>query len=273
MIHYIGINNHALSAKIAPANGGMVAQITIDGRDVLFFDESEAELMPILAGGSPVLFPFPSKTENGKYVIDGREYHMPCHGLVKNGTFAVKHKTSDAVTLWCDSSNAQKEANYPFDYLLEIEYKIAGNSLLTTAYVTNKSGKPMPHYLGWHPYFKASNKAALKFEHSMTRHYDYVNREEEPAITELDLSMDLDYVLHTPEKKELTLYNKPDGYMARYLLDDAHNVVVVWTGKKGAVCIEPWCGLPDSINNGRFVRYVQPGDTAKYTVELEIEKL
>jgi len=61
--------------------------------------------------------------------------------------------------------------------------------------------------------------------------------------------------------------------MARYLLDDAHNVAVVWTGKKGAVCIEPWCGLPDSINNGRFVRYVQPGDTAKYTVELEIEKL
>ena len=131
----------------------------------------------------------------------------------------------------------------------------------------------MPHYLGWHPYFKATDKAALKFEHSMTKHYDYIGCKDEPTILDIDLSRRWDNVFHTPEKKEFTLYNKPDGYKARCLLDDAHSVIVVCSWIEGAVCLEPWCGLPDSINNGRFVQYVPPGKTESYRVELEVEEL
>lgn len=273
MANTIEIKDGKLSAKIAPNNGGMVVQLTLGGTDVLMFNEGALDLTPMSAGGSPVMFPFPSKTKGDTYVLDGREYAMPMHGLVKNATFALKSKAADAVTLWYDGSASQKEANYPFDYVLEIEYKIAGNSLLTTARVKNNSDKPLPHYLGWHPYFKATDKAALKFEHSMTSHYNYIDCVDEPTIIELDLSKRWDDVFHTPEKRELTLYNKPDGYKARYILDEAHNVVVVCSWIEGAVCLEPWCGLPNSINNGRFVKYVAPGKTERYSVELEIEKL
>ena len=273
MSNYIDIKSGELAAKIAPNNGGMVARLSLGGTEVLMLDELAIETTPMSAGGSPVMFPFPSKTKDDTYVLGGREYYMPMHGLVKNATFAVRNRTDRSVTLWYDGSGSQREANYPFDYELEIKYEVAGNSLFSTARVTNKSDVPLPHYLGWHPYFKATDKAALKFEHTMTVHYNYINGKDEPTIADIDLLDRWDNVFHTPVKKEFVLHNEPDGYKARYILDDAHNVLVVCSWVEGAVCLEPWCGLPNSINSGRFVKYVQPGKTESYTAELEIEKL
>jgi len=273
MAQYIEIQGGDLRARIAPNNGGMVAQLTIDGIDIFRLNEGAIETTPMSAGGNPVMFPFPSKTKDDRYTLDGRAYAMPMHGLVKNSSFAVRSQTDSSVRLWHSGSDSQKEANYPFDYVLEIEYSIVGNSLISTAYVTNKSDRPLPHYLGWHPYFKATNKAALQFEHSMTSHYNYIDYKDEPTILDLDLSKSWDDVFHTPETREFTLYNKPDGYLARYKLDEAHNVLVVCSWVEGAVCLEPWCGLPNSINSGRFVRTVQPGETEQYSVELEVQKL
>ncbi len=273
MAQYIEIKEGELSAKVAPNNGGMIAQLTLGGRPVLMFDEDAIEMTPMGALGASVMFPFPGKTKDDAYTIDGRQYRMPMHGLVKNGTFAVKKQADNALTLWCDASASQRQANYPFDYMLEIEYKIAGASLFSTALVTNRSAAPMPHYLGWHPYFRATDKAALKFEHGMAYHYNHVTGVDGPAPEEMELSRHWDHVLHSPKSREVTLCNRPDGYKARYILDEAHKVLVVYTGAKDAVCLEPWCALPNSINNGRFVETVQPGQTKRYTVELALEKL
>jgi len=139
--------------------------------------------------------------------------------------------------------------------------------------VSNKSSKPMPHYLGWHPYFKATDKTRLKFEHSMCIHYNYFDGKDETTIEDIDLSKRWDNVFHTPVKKEFTLYNESDGYKASYILGDAYNVMVICTWIDGAVCLEPWCGIPNSINNGRFVKWVEPGKTESYTVELHLERI
>ncbi|MDR1664924.1 MAG: hypothetical protein LBR83_08410 [Clostridiales bacterium] len=273
MARFLEIRDGGLTAQIAPYNGGMVTRLTVGGADVLHFDADKAELAPVSSGGAPVMFPFCGKIKDDAYMIDGREYYMPMLGLVKNAAFAVKGATENSVTLWCDNSASQKAAHYPFDFLLELEYTVAGDSLFATARVTNKSERPMPHYMGWHPYFKATDKAALKFEHHMTKHYDCANGRDNPAITKLDLSKPWDDVFHTPARKEFTLYNKPDGYRARCVLDDAHNVIVVYTGAEGAVCLEAWCGLPDSVNIGRFVKYALPGETERYSLRLEVEKI
>lgn len=273
MAKYIEIKDGALSAKVAPNNGGMVAQLTLDGIDMLAFNEDAIELAPMRAGGAPVMFPFAGKTKDDTYCVEGREYAMPMLGLVKNAALAVKSQTTNAVILWRDGSRSEKEANYPFDYVLEIEYKITGHSLIITMWVMNQSDKPLPHYLEWHPYFKATDKATLIFEHSMKSHYNYIACKDEPTIAELNLSKRWDDVFHTPERKEFTLWNKADGYQARCILDDAYNVIVVFSGDEGAVCLEPWCGLPNSINHGRFIKYVQPGARDSYTLELQIGKL
>ena len=38
-------------------------------------------------------------------------------------------------------------------------------------------------------------------------------------------------------------------------------------------CIEPWCGLPNSINTGRFVKWVDPGKTEEYGMRFSFGRL
>lgn len=273
MGRYIEIGSGPLTAKITPSYGGMLAQLALGGTEVLWLNEDEFDFAPMVSGGAPVMFPFVSRTKNDTYTLDGREYQMPMHGFLKNAAFAVKSVAPNAVTLWSDASTSQKAANYPFDYMLEIEYRTAPNALVTTARLTNLSDRPMPHYLGWHTFFKATDKAALRFEHSMAYRYNYVDCVDEPSVEDIRFTEHWDDVFHTPLKREFTLYNKPDGYRARYLLDEAHNAMIVATEMGDKVCLAPWCGLPDSINNGRFVKYVQPGQTESYVTTLEVEKL
>ncbi len=73
MPSFIEIKNERLRALIAPNNGGMAARLSIDGKDVFFFDERMAENAPLKAGGAPILFPFAGKTKNDAYALGGRD--------------------------------------------------------------------------------------------------------------------------------------------------------------------------------------------------------
>jgi galactose mutarotase-like enzyme len=128
MARFIEIRDGGLCAKVAPDNGGMVAQVSVDGADTLMLNEAVLETTPMSAGGAPVLFPFPSRTRDDAYRLDGQVFAMPMHGLVKNAAFAVKRAAEKSVTLWIDGSASQKQANYPFDYTLEITYEVRGAS-------------------------------------------------------------------------------------------------------------------------------------------------
>jgi galactose mutarotase-like enzyme len=263
----------SIAAEVLPDYGGMVGKLVINGRDVLCLDESRVADSPVSAGGIPVLFPFAGSVKNDRYTIKGTEYHMPKHGVVKNRTFAIKDQSENRVTLWVKGDEALQSRNYPYLFTLELLYRIIQDTLEITAQIENRSPEPMPHTLGWHPYFKASNRAMLEFSHSMAVQYDYVRGIDGPAPATIRLDQDLDDVYCMPTSNEYTLVNAPDGYAVRCVMDNAFQSIVVYTGKPGCVCIEPWCGVPDSINSGRLVQWVPPGDSREYKVRLTLKAL
>jgi len=165
------------------------------------------------------------------------------------------------------------QENYPFDFCLEITYFLEGNSLKTSAAVSNRSTEQMPHYLGWHPWFITTDKTKLRLSHTMQKHYNYFDCCDEKNVPEIDLSKSWDDVFYDPVQKEFSLYNEADGYWIRYLLDDAHSVLTVCTTSDHAICLEPWCGLPDSINNGKLLQWISPGKTECYHTELQVGKM
>ncbi len=263
-------NEAKLVAEIEPEYGGMVTRLQLDGKDILKFESGTLATAPISAGGIPILFPCPSKTKEDRYALNGKEYHMPLHGFVKNSAYAVKSVSQNAVTVWIDGGKSTREANYPFDFRMEIEYRVEGETLRVSAKITNDSDEKMPHYLGWHPYFLATDKTKLTLTHSMRKHYNYIECVDEETIKEIDLSQSWDDVFHDPQEKEFKLRNDADGYEARVLLDDAHSVLVICSVLENCVCLEPWCGLPDSINNGRYVKWIEPGDTQEYQWAIQV---
>lgn len=262
-----------LRADIEPEYGGMVARLELNGTPILKRDDGMLKTAPFWAGGIPILFPFPSKTKDDAYSLNDKTYYMPFHGFVKNACFAVRSQEEDRVVVWIDSSECQRERNYPFEFTLAVEYRTQGNRLHAKATVENRSEQRMPHYLGWHPFFYATDKSRLFFRHSFTAHYDYVNCADRKGYEEIDLSRTLDDVYHTPNENEFTLINEADGYSARFITDQSYRALVVCTTVDNCVCIEPWCGIPDSINQNRFIEWVQPGESKEYHWTLEVSKI
>lgn len=261
-----------LSAEVAPIHGGMISQIYLGEEPVLTMDRSTLETAPMAAGGIPLLFPFPSKTRDDQYTLHGKTFWMPMHGLVKNAAFAVKDILEDTMTVWVESNPAWQAQCYPFDFHLEVRYRIAGNCLHMDTAVTNRSSEPMPYSFGWHPFFYASDKTKVFLKHTMTTHYDYVHCADSPAPEHLTLSDRLDDVFHTPAEHSFTLTNLADGYEVECQFDSVFQAMVVCTWVRDSICVEPWCGLPDAVNQNRFLQWVPPGMTAEHGVTLRFRK-
>lgn|GEM_PF-1140366 len=259
-----------LSARIAPDYGGMITHITMQGKELLYLNETLLECAPINAGGIPILFPFSGKTKDDAYMLEGKKYYMPRHGLVKNKSFAVERYENNRIILWTENERAAKSRNYPYDFQLKLIYEVKGNILGMQMEITNFSEREMPHYLGWHPYFRISKRSNAYFKHHMNVHYDHVNIRDDKVQQEIDLVKDLDDVYCLPDKNEFIFGDKKEGYEVKCATDKAYQTLVVFNEKEGSICVEPWCGIPDSINLNRMVKYIQPGETVSYPLTMEI---
>lgn len=265
----ISNQDHSVTAVIYPAHGGMVGQLLFQNHPVLHLDEKVLETAPMAAGGMPLLFPFPSKTAGDSYVIDGRTYHMPMHGLLKNAAFALRERTPSSVTLWMESNAVWKEQYYPFDFGMELCYEVTAHGLLVTVQIENRSNTVMPHCLGFHPFFYVSDKKNVFLEHSMKEHYDYVHHSRSPAKRMLDLSTWLDDVFCVPQTCSFRFDNPSDQYHVSCRYDEAFQTLVVCSWVPESMCIEPWCGVPDAINCNYTMQKLLPGTKKTYQMSLE----
>lgn len=262
-----------IQVSVLPEYGGMISGISCKGKEILYLNESEVEASPVTAGGIPVLFPFPGKTKDDSYRLDGRTYYMPMHGLVKNSCFAVEEYKDKEIVLYMDSNAAIIQRNYPFDYRIRVRYRVEGNSVTIGADITNHSDQRMPHCIGWHPYFKTTDREKVSFRHFMDIHYNYTDEKDEETIRDIDLTKSWDDVFTSPSKAEFTLKNEGDGYEVRCVTAKEYRSLVVYTGKEGSICAEPWCGIPNSINLQRMLEWIEPRETRSYQWEMQITLL
>ncbi|MCI8526265.1 MAG: hypothetical protein HFF17_10165 [Oscillospiraceae bacterium] len=263
----------SLRAELAPDLGGMAAQIYLRGRPVLHLDRGALELSPMTAGGIPLLFPFSSKLAGDTYEVDGRTYAMPMHGLIKNAAFGVLERSETRAAFWIAHNPCWLDGQYPFPFRFEVCYEVSGQTLSMTARVHNPGEKPLPHTFGWHPYFLATDKRQTRFFQTMRRWYDIPTGQDGPMPAALDLWEQWDDVFHTPEDCSFRLENLADGYAVTCRFGETQPVLVVCTTVPEAVCIEPWCGVPDAPRHGRFLTWVAPGEMAEYHMELAFETI
>ena len=264
---------HRISAIILPDYGGNMARLQIGGRDVFYLNDEYIKLSPILAGGCPVLFPFCGSTENDLYAINGKAYAMPMHGLVKNASFAISKVSESHVKLYATNSEAQKDANYPFDFRLELDYSICGNVVTLLATVHNESEISMPHTFGWHPYFTVTDKKMLSLQLSMREYLDYNTHTICASDGQPDVSVPADHVYYNRVEGDIIILNPADGYKATMQMDKAYEVTTVWSTPDAFVCVEPWIGMPNAINTGKYLRWVPPGTGETYVIKIQLDEL
>lgn len=268
------IRDRNTTATVLPAFGGVVSSLNVDGVEILRMKEDKLGIANCLAGGIPVLFPFCSKVKNDTYTVDGKEYTMPMHGFAKDMPFAVESVSQNSVIVYTTTTEAIKKQSYPYDFVLHIEYKVEGKSLHVNAKIDNLSDSRMPFYIGWHTYFRTSNKKDTKFTFNMKEYTSYLDGSK--GVVEgntIDLSQPLDHVFKGIGEKEMVLTNYADGYEAATIVDDIHKVLTICTAFDDSACIEPWTAVPNAINTGELLRYVEPNSSVSCGFEIRVKKL
>lgn len=101
---------------------------------------------------SPVLFPIVGSLNNGSYRCDGKEYPMSQHGFARDMEFALRQETEEELKFVLRATEETK-AKYPFDFELELGYRLCENNLVVSWKVKNCDSREMYFSIGGHPAF------------------------------------------------------------------------------------------------------------------------
>jgi galactose mutarotase-like enzyme len=101
---------------------------------------------------SPILFPIVGRLKNDTYTIADKKYELPRHGFARNFEFQILNQTESSVVFVLESTSETLKS-YPFEFQLQLEYRLEENSLKMNYSIENKSNETMPFSIGAHPAF------------------------------------------------------------------------------------------------------------------------
>ena len=99
------------------------------------------------------IFPYVARLNGGKYLLEGREYSMPIHGLAPYRDFRIIAEKADKITLEL-SYDEETLAAYPYRFSFRVDLSLKTNRLITEYTVRNNDDRIMYFGLGGHPGFK-----------------------------------------------------------------------------------------------------------------------
>jgi galactose mutarotase-like enzyme len=250
------------------SSGAEMQSLKLQGQEYLWQGNKEH-----WTGRSPLLFPIIGGLPNGHYTLRGKSYAMAGHGFAKSSEWELKEQTEKSLIFLLSSSQETRE-QYPFDFDLETEYKIEGNTLWVSFVLTNKSSGSMTFSLGGHPAFNCPLEENLsledyqiKFEKKETVHRRYKGKnlltgEKELLLNESD-TLPLSHGLFDRGAlimDELTSHvitlESPRGLRKVSMDFKGFPYLGIW--KKAFtnapfICLEPWYGVDSSEgDSGRW---------------------
>lgn len=262
-------------------------------RDILWNPRTEQEKSAWIHGGIPILFPFAGNVwagaQKGYYANGDSILPMPIHGLVHNKPWSVD---SIGVDFVCLSFHADADTlkKYPWHFSLKFTWRINTHSLTYRADVHNRgyegSGAkyPMPVSMGIHPYFKLAEPEEKKEPYLVSNGGGI--QEVSPEGKEGSL---IHKSSELPQSWQHSLYHngiirnfadevpRVEFFQKQHCLslegDALTNCFVLWSLRnRDFYCIEPWMGLPNSINSGLGLRHLQEQEKLQWSGRIQFEE-
>jgi galactose mutarotase-like enzyme len=257
------ISNNYLSIQI-DSKGAELQSLYYKGHNLEYMWSGDAA---IWGKKSPVLFPIVGELKDKTYIYNGKNYNLSRHGFAREMEFEVTEQTDTSIT-FSIYSNEQTLSIYPFVFAFSVRYTLIENALQITYTIENKSNEKIYFSVGGHPAFKIPLVDGTTYED-----YQLVFNEEETAgrwpispegLIETTPTPLLRNESILPLRKELF---SADAVVFKDLKSTSvslksakteHGLKVtfkdfpylgIWETKGGDfVCIEPWCGIADSVN-------------------------
>ena len=138
--------------------GAELSSLRLEGHEYLWQGDERS-----WTGQSPLLFPLIGSVPGGSYSLDGSSYPIPSHGILRRRDFTPAAKGEDFLTFRF-VSDGETLRQYPYDFTLDMTYRLRDTSLTMEYALTNRSEGEMLFSLGAHPAFRCPLEEDLKFE-------------------------------------------------------------------------------------------------------------
>ena len=264
--HYasLTLTDGAYSFTVIPEKGGMATSFTKDGEEYLWLRDKNFESTDRPRCGIPILFPSCGKPDGGVHHFGGADYPMEVHGFADLLPWQVKTASDEEIVLTL-APNGLTKFVYPFDFLLEMRYTLAGPTANLALTVHNTGDKALPFSVGFHPYFGVSALDNVHFDIDAATCSENAKGEQPAApevitLTRKEGSADSIRLL-TGVKSPMKLSDSVSGHTVEVAFDEEvfHNGVLWQQDAESFVCMEPWNGWANSVNEeGRHIELV-PG--------------
>jgi galactose mutarotase-like enzyme len=246
-----------LRAQINPFGAELWRLQDAAGRDLLW-DGDPAWW----TGRAPLLFPIIGRLPDDRFTHQDRAHELPKHGFARRRAFEVV-RLEPALARLRLAADGQTRAAYPFAFVLEAQFEIAGPELRMTAILHNDGAGPMPATFGFHPAFRwplpdAGERAAhaITFIEAETGPLRRLDEAGLLGTARLPSPVDGRALALRDElfvEDAVILEGVASGSL-RYAGEGGPSLTIGWKGtphlgiwtKPGApyVCIEPWLSLP-----------------------------
>lgn len=218
---------------------------------------------------APILFPIVGRLIDNEYFIDDIKYIMNQHGFARDMVFNVTKASKEMVNFELHS-NEETLKLYPFNFKLNVEYRLNSGNLEISYTVKNSDSKEMFFSIGAHPGFncplhrdESMEDYFFEFDQPETSSVSvlskegYITNQEKPLLNEnniIPLSKSLfkndALIFKNIKSSKISLKSKrnPNGITVSF---PGFPYVGLWSKPTGApfVCIEPWCGIADSYGH------------------------
>lgn len=226
---------------------------------------------------APILFPMVGKLRGDAYRYRGTEYRMGQHGFARDRMFSLEEEHAGYLRYRLVSDDHTR-AMYPFEFALDVTYRLDGATLYVSYEVQNPGPDDLWFAIGAHPGFSCRwmpgdrlQDCYLEFGSSepLTRTYlENSMLTERQAPVRLDADRRL-FLSESPFKEGALIFNpNPVSRVSLGSRSGPRRVEVLFDGfpqlglwaVPGApfVCIEPWYGHGDTVgHDGEWTR--KPG--------------
>ncbi len=248
------IENNYLKVSINP-HGALLTSV--------LYKETNSELLYQVEEGSwpfqdVVIFPLIGA---GKFYYEGKEYALSTrHGFIRNSDLKILHKEESKIT-FSFSSNENTLKEYPFAFTFLITYELIDNKLKVQTTVKNNDNKDMYFSYGSHTGFKANSQIGnIVFD----KDYQFLplisglideNNQDNIFMNCTNLKKDSfkkrDTFVFKGHNEKLELYTGFDSIKITYEFDSPYFAIWSNANKGEYVCIEPWWGISNYIDESK----------------------
>ncbi|MFT4032637.1 MAG: aldose 1-epimerase family protein [Siphonobacter sp.] len=217
---------------------------------------------------SPVLFPIVGSLKENHYLFEGQSYSLSRHGFARDSEFEVESNTGNNLVFYLGDS-PETQAVYPFKFEFRIQYTLVENTLIVSYLVENPGQKDLLFSVGGHPAFQvplvggtAYEDYYLEFDQTEDlKHWPLADNgliESEPVLlrantSRLPLTHELFYedalVFKQLNATHITLKSDKTPHQLAFHFEN-FPFLGIWAAPNAPfVCIEPWCGIADSVKH------------------------